>query len=247
MLKRILAGVLALAMALSFAACSEKKESRSKKDKETTATTDQWNSEVVIATTAPHETEEPTVETTEPATESGFAIGTNSGNTYKSEFIGIQCTLDANWVLMTDEEIRAQNEATLGMLGDEYEKLLANAVNAYDMMATNVNEMDTVAILLEKLSGVNALLTEVQYIEASKDMAVAGLEQMGFTIEAADVITVQFAGAEHAALSITGNYLGVPVYECVVAVKCGEYVACVTACTWLENTCMDVLNLFQPI
>ena len=247
MLKRILAGVLALVMVLSFAACSEKKESGSKKDKETTATTDMWNSEVVVETTAPYETEEPTVEATEPAAENGFSIGTNSGNTYMSEFIGVKCTLDENWVLMTDEEIRAQNEATLGLLGDEYEKLLANAVNAYDMMATNVNEMDTVAVLLEKLSGVNVLLTEVQYIEASKDMAVAGLEQMGFTIEAADVITVQFAGAEHTALSITGNYLGVPVYECVVAVKCGEYVACVTACTWLENTCMDVLNLFQPI
>ena len=77
MLKKILAGVLALVMVLSFAACSEKKENSSKKDQETTATTDQWNSEVVIATTAPYETEEPTVEATEPAVENGFSIGTN--------------------------------------------------------------------------------------------------------------------------------------------------------------------------
>ena len=248
MLKKILAGLLAMVMVMSFAACSEKENGS---NNEATATTDMWKSEIVYETTAPYETEEPTedptVEGTEPATESVVPVGNNSGNTYINEFIGIRCTLDENWVLMTNEEIRAQNESILGMVGGDYEEMISFASSLYDMMAINVNEMDTVAVTLEMYNASTALMSEEQIIAASKDMTVATLESMGFEIEAADVVTVQFAGAEHAALMITGNLLGTPIYECAVVIKRGDFYALIAACTWVEDGCMDVLNMFQPI
>ena len=113
------------------------------------------------------------------------------------------------------------------------------------MMATHANQMDTLGVVMEKLSGINLLISEEQYLAASKDGAVGALESMGITVTAAEVVKIQFAGAEHYALTVEGNYLGIDVYECLVAVKCNGYIVAVTACTWDTNTCMDILNQFQ--
>ena len=201
------------------------------------------------ATNAPTEaTAEATTEaTTEPVvTEPQFDIGSTAGGTYKNAFIGIQCTLDENWTFKTDEEIQAHNEATLGLMGDAYKEALANATVVYDMMATHVNGMDTINVVMEKLSAAALLITEEQYLNLSKDGAVGGLQSMGFTIDSAEVVKLQFAGAEHYALNITGSYAGVPIYETLVAMKCNGYIVGITVATWLENTCADVLNQFQP-
>ena len=114
------------------------------------------------------------------------------------------------------------------------------------MMATHVNGMDTISVVMEKLNVATLLITEEQYLNLSKDGAVGSLQSMGFTIDSAEVVKLQFAGAEHYALNIAGNFSGVPIYETLVAIKCNGYVVAITVATWIENTCADVLNQFQP-
>ena len=115
-----------------------------------------------------------------------------------------------------------------------------------DMMATHVNQMDTVSVVLEKLNGAALLITEEQYMSLAKDSAVNALISMGLNVTSSEVVTVQLAGEDHVALAIAGDFSGLNVYEYMVVVKCNGYMACITACTWLENTCMDILNQFQP-
>lgn len=215
-MKKILVCLLTLALVLSFAACGS---------------TSNVRGEVSYQPTEKVEEE--------------FDIGSSVGNTYKNKFIGIQCTLDSNWTFLTDEEIRAQNESTLGMVGEEYKDALANASVVYDMVATHANQTDTVNVVMEKMTVANMLITEEQYLSLSKDSAIGGLQSMGFVIDSSEVTKIQFAGAEHYALVLKGNYAGISFYETLVVIKCSGYIAAVTVGTWNVDGCMDILNQFK--
>lgn len=238
MLKKIFACLLTAALLMSLAACGEPADIRGEVIENDPTT--------VPATTQPQETTQaPTVAPTEAPTEPTFSIGSASGNTYKNEFIGIQCVLDGNWVFKTDEEMRQINQITSDLVDEEYKNFVSNLTVVQDMMAVNTNQMDTINVVLEKLSGANLFLTADQYMSLSKDATVNALASMGLNIVSAEVTKVQFAGEEHAALVIQADVEGIAVYEVLLAIKCNGYMACVTACTWIENTCMDILNKFE--
>lgn len=243
MFKKIVTVLLSAALLLSFAGCTQQDDIRG--DITPNPTTEATSEATTEATT--EATNEPTTEpTTEPVAEPEFDIGSTTGNTYKNTFLGIQCTLDETWIFKTDEEIKAVNDTTMELVGDEYKEAMANAPVVYDMMATHTNGMDSISVVLEKLSGLNVLMTEQTYMDLSKDNAVNALASMGLNIQSAETFTVQLAGKDHVALMIEADVGGYAIYECMVVVKCGGYIACITVCTWLENYCMDLLNQFQP-
>jgi hypothetical protein len=209
-------------------------------------TTTEATTEATTETTTETTTEATTESTTEATTQPEFSIGSSAGNTYKNEFIGIQCALDSNWVFKTDAEIQAINEITMGLVGQEYKDALANAAVIQDMMATHTNGMDTVNVVLEKLSGIYLAVSEEQYMNLAKDSAVNALASMGLTIVSSEVAKVQLAGKEHTALVVEANIAGLTIYEYMVVIKCNGYIACVTVATWNENTCLDILSKFEP-
>lgn len=235
MFKKLLVCLLTLTLLLSFAACGQPSDVRGDVTPNTTT-------ETTVETT----TETTTEATTEATTQRSFSIGSSTGNTYKNEFIGIQCTLDSNWIFKTDAEIQTINEVTMGLVGEEYKDILANATVIQDMMATHTNGLDSVNVVLEKLNAAALLLSEEQYLQLAKDSAVNALASMGLTIVSSDITKVQLAGNEHAALVVEANIGGYTIYEYMVVIKCNGYIACVTVATWNENTCLDVLSKFEP-
>ena len=117
MLKKIFACLLTAALLMSLAACGEPTDIRGEVIENDPTT--------VPATTQPQETTQAsTVAPTEAPTEPTFSIGSASGNTYKNEFIGIQCVLDGNWVFKTDEEMRQINQITSDLVGEEYKNFV---------------------------------------------------------------------------------------------------------------------------
>ena len=123
-------------------------------------------------TTAPETT---VPETTEPA----FSVGTSSGNRYENTFLGIGCTLDENWTFLTDEQIRENNSAAADMMAEEYQELVSEASVVYDMMANHSNEVDTVSLNMEKLTGAALLIGEEQYAQLSLEGLEGSLTSMG--------------------------------------------------------------------
>ena len=176
-----------------------------------------------------------------------FTAGTTADNHYESAFAGIGCTLSSDWVFMTDAEIQANNQSTMDMLGEDYAAALEKATVVTDMFATHANQMDTVNVTFEKLSGANTLLDAKGYAEISDDTAVEALESAGFANMTSRVGTIQFAGAEHVAIYISGTYSEVPMYETMALVKVGNYIMLVTACTWYEDTTADILANFTAL
>ncbi len=174
-------------------------------------------------------------------------VGSSSANRYKNEFIGIGVEFDDKWVFKTDEEIKEINKAAIGMLGDDYAEVVESASVLTDMYATNVNETDTVNVSLEKLMGVNLMISEEDYVEASLPSLKGGLESMGITNLEVKTGTTEFAGKTHAFVELKGKYADVDLYEAVVVVKCSGYVAVIAACTWGENTTGNIISQFYAL
>lgn len=241
MKKRIFAAVLALCMAAAcFAGCAKSESSirgnvtPDKKAEQTVPTQQE---------TAP-ETTEAVPETTAGAE---ISLGSTSGNRWENEFIGIGCQLDENWTFMTDEEIRQQNQISTELVGDEYKDALESAAVIYDMMANHANGTSTVGVNLEKLSGATLLITEQLYIEASKESLEGAIASMGVENIQVSTEEISLGGKTHYGIRLEGEYSGVKIYETLIAVKCNGYMACVTACTWVEDGTQEILDCFYGL
>lgn len=191
----------------------------------------------------PLATEEPATEATSPT----LSLGSSRGNHYSNSYLGIQCTLDDSWTFLSDEEIRAQNNLSRELLGEKYQEALESADSLQDMKATQVDGVNTINIVLQKLSGVEVFASEEDCARAAKDVLVDGLGNMGITVVSADAAEVTFVGEKHYCIQVSGTYMGYEVYETVVCMKRGNYMAAITACTWITNETAELLNYFEAI
>ena len=235
-MKKFLALLLVVSMVLGLAACGDGTQNNTETTEEMT--------EFLVEEIEESLGEEIFGGATEEIPQA-FFTGSSTGNTYWNEFIGIRCDLDLNWAFVTDNELHIQNQTNLDVTGNDYLDNLPDSAEIYDMLAYHSNEADGVGVTLVKLSAADLLTTEEQYLAAIKDPTVEAMAENGITIDSAQIIKIQFAGEEHTALTMEGGYIGYDVYEYLVAIKCDGFMACVTVCTWDENTCMDVLNQFE--
>ena len=248
MLKKWGALLLAGALLLTMSACSgsDGKSIRgSVTSVETTAPETTAPETTVPETTAPETTVPETTapETTEPA----FAVGSSAGNRYENTFLGIGCALDENWTFLSDEQIRENNAAAADMMADEYQEQVQDADVVYDMMANHQNEVDTLSLNMEKLSGAAKLVTEEQYVQLSLEGLEASLSSMGIENIQTSVEQISFAGGTHACIRLEGEYSGVKVYESLVCFKRGGYMALACACTWMEDGTQAILDSFYAL
>ena len=217
-MKKLFAIVLVVLMMLSLAACG---------GDEPTPTT-------VPETTAP--------------VEQGSKLGTVEGNTYTNEFLGITVTLNENWGFANDEEMAQIRGMTTDAMTDEnLAEILETSGAVMDMYAADVDGQ-TLNIMLENLNILQSIaVTEKAYADATVGQLPAALESMGFADATAEVTELTFAGDTHAAVKIHAKIAGMNFYETLVIVKQGNYIACITAASYGEDTTSAVLDLFAAI
>lgn len=174
-----------------------------------------------------------------------FDTGKVNANKYINKFAGISCKLDSEWTYKTDEEIRKNNETAMGLIDEEYSEAIKNASTFTDMMATHSNQMDTITVGFEKLTGTNKLMTEASYLEATKDLTKGALESMGMTNVTITIGEAPFAGKNHSYAAISAQFNGLDVFERLVTLKCSDYMVIITVCTWQNDTCLEILNNFK--
>lgn len=179
--------------------------------------------------------------------EDDVSLGTNDGTIYENAYFGIGCKLDDQWVMQTDEQILELNNLVADKLSDKFAEVFESGVVITDMMATNVNQVDTVNTGIEKLNGVAMLVDENKYIELSDPQVVEMLGSMGIENITSTRMETEVAGKKRATLLIQGEYSGVPVYEKMVCIKKSGYMFVITTCTWGEDKTDEVLSNFYEI
>ena len=179
--------------------------------------------------------------------EDDVSLGTNDGTIYENAYFGIGCKLDDQWVMQTDEQILELNNLVADKVSDKFAEVFESGVVITDMMATNVNQVDTVNTGIEKLNGVAMLVDENKYIELSDPQVVEMLGSMGIENITSTRMETEVAGKKRATLLIQGEYSGVPVYEKMVCIKKSGYMFVMTTCTWGEDKTYEVLSNFYEI
>ena len=172
--------------------------------------------------------------------------GIVTGNTYKSEFIGIQCSLDESWTISDDEQLAQLAGMTASQIENENVKsLLENSSVVYDFFATKDSGFETLNINMNDLgsTGIEGD-SEDQIAELARPQIESMLSDSGF--EGCSVVkeSIVFAGQEHPCYVITGSVSGVQVYEKMVMIIRSGVVIYVTACTLMEDTTDSLLSLF---
>lgn len=183
------------------------------------------------------------------ASEAELSLGVTTGQTYESKFIGIGCQLGENWTFYTDAQMKELNNLTADMVGEEYKEALKNTSVIYDMYATDPSAGYTINVNLENLSLVHQLaLTEEAYVQAGLESIKGALESTGLTDVTCTAATFTLAGKEHHGVNISAmSPQGVPVYEAVVCLKTGGYMAIVTVFTSGENQTQALLSGFYAV
>lgn len=182
------------------------------------------------------------------STDKEFSAGVTDGNTYTNEYFGFAATLDENWTMLTDDQIAEIMGQTAEKLDDE---TLANMYEAgkvvmelYGVRSDN----STVNITVENLGAINgAKYDESGYADESIKQLPDQLATAGFENVQIDKTTVNFAGAEHACITVTATVQGVAVQEILACVKLGDYIAVITAVTFGDSNPSEILDLFKAI
>lgn len=153
-MKKILAIILCLALAVSLCACGM---SSAKDDIEDALDKAESTLSEIIESTK-------------------LTRGTISGNVYKSEFSGITFTRPDSWVYSTDEEIASALGVGADLLGidTDFAKLAEDSGSVYDMMVKDINTGTTINLGYENLAKSSTTnMTEKQYLDVFKNQFAA--------------------------------------------------------------------------
>lgn len=250
-MKRTIALLLVLVLTLGLLGCGKEDTPVSGKVTPATeaATAPMGNVEAIPETT------EPVPETTEAAVEDKpVTLGRMEGGVYTNEYIGIGCTLDANWTFYTAEELQELPAQTNELLQDtEYAD--AGLRQIADMMAENVNDMSNMNIQYTKLNMQERLVYATMDYEDFADMILGQSDSMAQAYAQAGIenavlekVTVKYLGQDRIAIRTSATIEGYPYYILqVFEHDIGQYYVTITLSSIFEDTTESMLDLFYAL
>ena len=174
-------------------------------------------------------------------------LGLKEGNVYLSEFLGVTAVFDEDWVLLSDEEA----QEAMGHVADSFEdedlaKLLRESGAVCDLFAVAQDGSgDSVNIQLEDLGLLYGMvLSEAAYAKRILAPLKSSLEQMGLEDVEIGQESIDFAGKKHLSLTLSGRMNGAELYERLVLLKTGRYMATVTYASVNSRTADRLPELF---
>lgn len=240
-MKKCFALILALAMLLSLAACG---------GSSAPAATQAPAPSVPAPTEAPAPAEEPAQE---PAAEEEdaptFGVYDPEACTYTNEFLGFVFRVGDTWTVLDREELAQFNDVLAEMVSDEkLSETLADSGSFHVFYATDDEIFASVDIVMENLGLLyGAVLSEEKYIELSKDDLAPALESIGIDDVTVETATFSFVGEEHPGLTVHGTMEGIDMYESIVLLKVGRYMAVIAVSSYIEDFTRDILAEFHSL
>jgi len=237
-IRKLLALVLALALVFALSACGSEP-----KGSVTSGDSDKTN---VGGTTTPNEDKAEATPTPEAEPEDDFEVGSMVGGTYENDFVGIGCKLDESWIYYTEEEMLELNGLVADSVDDEeLADQLRDSDSFYDMMAAAEDGLVNVNVVLENLGLLYGHTLDASgYIDVALENLEDSLAKLGMEVTSCEKVSFDFCGQPTDGIYITGSVQGVEMFQRMACVKAGNYMCCITACSYLEDLTTDVLDLF---
>ena len=182
-----------------------------------------------------------------------FERGVVDGQTYTSEFLGLTCTVPAEFSYLADAEIAELNNIAADTLSDtdlaqQLQDNLENGSQIQDMYAMTDGGLQTINVLLSKVDAQGAEVDMAAYADLGMEQSKTAYQSMGMTDVEASRETVTFMGQPYEGIRLTATYDGnAPIYCVQVCMQEGDYVCVVTFTSYIEDTTADMMGYFTPL
>lgn len=184
------------------------------------------------------------------AVEDGFEPGSVNGGVYTNAFAGIGCELDEGWVFYTAEQMAELNGALAdGTDNEDVKAMLADDPSIFDMYAVSTDGLMVMNVVVQNLGLVSGTAVSAQeYAEIASSEVADTLTAYGYENVKAQTTAADFAGAESCpAVTVTAERDGTAMYEQMVYLKAGNYIYCVTLCSFTEDVTAEMAELFYAV
>lgn len=175
------------------------------------------------------------------------APGAQAGGTYTNKTARITCKLDDSWLFYNDSQLLELNGVLTEAGGGDVASLAESGKAVYDMYAVSTDGLMTMNVTYQNLGLLSgASMTAQEYVEQAAATLPGDLAACGFA-DAEVQITAQDLAAERdcPTLLVTAQLQDMPMYERMVCIQSGDYIYCVTLCSFTEDVTADMAALFH--
>ena len=181
-----------------------------------------------------------------------FERGVVEGQTYTSQFLGLTCTAPAEFTYLSDEEIAQRNHLAAEAVESEelvkqMRESLENGNQVQDMYLMTADGLQTVNVMLVKVSAKGAAVDMAAFADMGKDQVVSAYQSMGMTDVEASRETVTFMGQQYEGICTSATYTDVPVTTVQVCMQVGNYVCVITFTSYVEDHTPEMMDFFSPL
>ena len=167
-----------------------------------------------------------------------------------NEFAGIGCRLDEGWVFYTAEQMAELNGALAdGTDNADVKAVLADDPSIFDMYAVSTDGLMVINVVIQNLGLVSGMtVSQQEYAEIASAEVADTLTAYGYKNVTAQTTAADFAGTESCpAVAVTAERDGTALYEQMIYLKTGNYVYCVTLCSFKEDVTAEMAKLFYAL
>ena len=181
-----------------------------------------------------------------------FERGVVEGQTYTSQFLGLTCTAPAEYTYLNDQEIAQLNDLTADVVDSEelvkqMRESLENGNQVQDMYLMTADGLQTVNVMLVKVSAKGAAVDMAAFADMGKDQVVSAYQSMGMTDVEASRETVTFMGQQYEGICATAAYHDAPVATVQVCMQVDNYVCVITFTSYVEDRTSEMMEFFSPL
>ena len=181
-----------------------------------------------------------------------FERGVVEGQTYTSQFLGLTCTAPAEFTYLSDEEIAQRNHLAAEAVDSEelvkqMRESLENGNQVQDMYLMTADGLQTVNVMLVKVSAKGAAVDMAAFADMGKDQVVSAYQSMGMTDVEASRETVTFMGQQYEGICATAAYHDAPVATVQVCMQVDNYVCVITFTSYVEDRTSEMMDFFSPL
>ena len=233
-MKRFFAAAAALALVCILTACGTASPAP---ESGTTAPVEENKAAGTVTIPAPEETGDTPDDT----------VGALAGGTYTNKTARITCKLDDSWLFYTESQLLELNGVLTEASGGDVASMAESGKAVYDMYAVSTDGLMTMNVTYQNLGLLSgASMTAQEYVEQAAmtlpgDLAACGFTDVEVQTDAQDIA----AERDCPTLLVTAQLEDLPMYERMVCIQSGDYIYCVTLCSFTEDVTADMAALFH--
>lgn len=179
----------------------------------------------------------------------GDIQGALPGGTYSNHSVRLLCRLDDSWLFYNESQLLELNGVlTEGGSGD-IATLAESGKAVYDMYAISTDGLMTMNVTYQNLGLLSgSSMSAQEYVELAAAKVPGDLTAGGFTDVEVQVTATDIAGEKSCpTLLVTAKLGETPMYERMVCLQAGNYIYCVTLCSFTEDVTPTMAELFHTV